>query len=52
MAIYPDPMRFCRHTEQNPLRLRGHDAGGEISDPMATDENPRREFCGGRSPLR
>jgi hypothetical protein len=43
-------MRFCRRTEQNPLRLRRHGGIDVTSDPMAPDENPRREFCRGRSP--
>ena len=44
LAIVADPTRFCRHTASNPLRLRNSGDDGERTDPMAADENSRREF--------
>ena len=37
-------MLFRRHTVRNPLQLRVSDGGDNNGEPMAGDENPRREL--------
>jgi len=52
LAIHADPTPFCSGNLWNPLRFRGGDGLAVTSDPVATDENPGREFLEGRSPWR
>jgi hypothetical protein len=52
LANYSDPTRFRRRVVGNLLRFRGFQCASVNCDPMRKPETPRREFRGGRSPLR